>query len=414
MLRTHSRVRHPRACQHGTMTTTAPVPINVSAPAERIRYGALVVMMLLSFLLVTAEFLPNGMLTEMADALGVTPGQAGQTVTVTALVGLLVAPTVGMVFPRIDRRTLLVWMALAAAASNLIVAISPNLIVILVARFLLGAALSTFWSMSITVAVRIAGPDRLGRAVMFTSAGTSLATVAGVPVGVMLSQVMDWRGVFALAGVVTGLLAVALRTMLPRVPAAQTSSFALLADTIRRPGIGLGLTGHVLVVLGHFLAYTYVRLALERIPEVDAGTIVVLLAVFGVGGLIGNLTIGLIIDRSFRLFAVLAPAVIAVAVAATILLSGSVLGVAIAVFVWGFFFASWLIVVNTWVGHRMPDRLEAGGSLVVVGFQAAIMIAAGVGGVLVDSIGVEPSYGLGAAALVVGAVLFGLSNRVRG
>ncbi len=396
------------------MTTTAPVPINVSAPAERIRYGALVVMMLLSFLLVTAEFLPNGMLTEMADALGVTPGQAGQTVTVTALVGLLVAPTVGMVFPRIDRRTLLVWMALAAAASNLIVAISPNLIIILVARFLLGAALSTFWSMSITVAVRIAGPERLGRAVMFTSAGTSLATVAGVPVGVMLSQVMDWRGVFALAGVVTGLLAVALRTMLPPVPAAQTSSFALLADTIRRPGIGLGLTGHVLVVLGHFLAYTYVRLALERIPEVDAGAIVVLLAVFGVGGLIGNLTIGLIIDRSFRLFAVLAPAVIAVAVAATILLSGSVLGVAIAVFVWGFFFASWLIVVNTWVGHRMPDRLEAGGSLVVVGFQAAIMIAAGVGGVLVDSIGVEPSYGLGAAALVVGAVLFGLSNRVRG
>lgn len=414
MPRTRSRVRHPLSCQHGDMTTTASIPVNVSAPAERIRYGALVVMMLLSFLLVTAEFLPNGMLTEMADALGVTPGQAGQTVTVTALVGFIVAPTVGMVFPRVDRRTLLVWMAVAAAASNLIVAVSPNLIIILLARFLLGAALSTFWSMSITVAVRIAGPERLGRAVMFTSAGTSLATVAGVPVGVMLSQLMDWRAVFALAGIVTGLLAVALRTMLPRVPAAQTSSFALLADTIRRPGIGLGLTGHVLVVLGHFLAYTYVRLALERIPEVDAGTIVALLAVFGVGGLVGNLTIGLIIDRSFRLFAVLAPAVIAVAVAGTILLSGSVLGVGIAVFVWGFFFASWLIVVNTWVGHRMPDRLEAGGSLVVVGFQGAIMIAAGVGGVLVDSIGVEPSYGLGAAALVVGALLFGLSNRARG
>ena len=104
---------------------------------------------------------------------------------------------------------------------------------------------------------------------------------------------------------------------------------------------------------------------------------------------------------------------IAVAVAATIVSSGTVLGVGIAVFVWGFFFASWLIVVNTWVGHRMPDRLEAGGSLVVVGFQGAIMIAAGVGGILVDSIGVEPSYGLGAVALVAGAALFGASNRAR-
>ncbi|MGL3150225.1 MFS transporter [Microbacterium sp. A82] len=393
------------------MTVTAPVPIPA---AERIRYGALIVVMLLSFLLVTAEFLPNGMLIEIADGLGITPGQAGQMVTITALVGLFVAPTVGMVFPRVDRRTLLVWMALAAAASNLIVAVSPNLLIILLARFLLGAALSTFWSMSITVAVRIAGPERLGRAVMFTSAGTSLATVAGVPVGVMLGEMMDWRAVFALTGIVTGLLAIVLGTMLPPVPPAQVSSFGLLLDTIRRPGVALGLTGHVFVVLGHFLAYTYIRLALERVPEVDGGTIVMLLAVFGIGGLIGNVAIGVIIDRTFRTLAVVAPAVIAVAVGATIVLSDSVLGVGIAVFVWGFFLASWLLVVNTWVGHRMPDRLEAGGSLVVVGFQAAIMVAAGVGGILVDSVGVEPSYALGVIALVIGAVLFGLSNRARG
>lgn len=394
------------------MTITAPTPTSETA-AGPMRYGGLVVVMLMSFLLVTAEFLPNGVLTEMADGLGVTPGQAGQTVTVTALVGLLVAPTIGLVFPRLDRRSLLVWMALAAAASNLIVAVAPNLVVVLLARFFLGAAISAFWSMSITVAARIAGPERLGRAVMFTAAGTSLATVAGVPLGVMLAELVDWRAVFAIAGVATGLLAIALRTLLPSVPAAQASSIRLLVDTMRRPGIGLGLVGHVFVVLGHFLAYTYVRLALERIPEVDAGTIVVLLALFGAGGLVGNLVIGLVVDRTFRLFAVLAPVVLAVSVASMLLLSGTVAGIGAVVFVWGFFFASWLIVVNTWVGHRMPSRLEAGGSLVVVGFQGAIMLAAGVGGVLVDGAGVEVAYVIGAALLLVGAVLFGLSNRTR-
>ncbi|WP_341947243.1 MFS transporter [Microbacterium sp. LWH11-1.2] len=396
------------------MTTTAPIPTTASpSRAGRMPYGGLIVVMLMSFLLVTAEFLPNGVLTEMAASLGVTPGQAGQTVTVTALVGLVVAPTIGLIFPRLDRRSLLVWMALAAAVSNLIVAISPNLIIVLLARFLLGAAISAFWSMSITVAARIAGPERLGRAVMFTAAGTSLATVAGVPIGVMLSELIDWRVVFALAGVVTGLLAIALRTLLPSVPAAQASSLRLLVDTVRRPGISLGMIGHVLIVLGHFLAYTYVRLALERIPDVDASTIVVLLALFGAGGLIGNLVIGLVIDRSFAFFAVFAPVVIAVAVASMILLSGTVLGIGIVVFVWGLFFASWLIVVNTWVGHRMPDRLEAGGSLVVVGFQGAIMIAAGVGGFLVDTMSIELVYAVGAAILLVGAVLFGASNRIK-
>jgi predicted MFS family arabinose efflux permease len=395
------------------MTTTAPIPTALPPRAERIRYGALIVLMLMGFLLVTAEFLPNGVLTEMADALGVTPGQAGQTVTVTALVGLIVAPTVGLMFPRLDRRSLLVWMALAAAVSNLIVAISPNLIIILLARFLLGAAISAFWAMSITVAARLTGPERLGRGVMFTSAGVSLATVAGVPLGVMLSELVDWRMVFAIAGVLMVLLAVALRLSLPSVPAAQASSLRLLVDTLRRPGIGLGMIGHILVVLGHFSAYTYVRLALERIPDVDASTIVVLLALFGLGGLAGNITIGLVIDRSFAFFAVFAPLVIAAAVISMILLSGTVVGVAIVVLVWGFFFSSWLIVANTWVGHRMPDRLEAGGSLVVVGFQAAIMIAAGVGGLLVDTLSVELVYVIGAASLIAGAVFVGASNRKR-
>ncbi|MDF2916111.1 MAG: arabinose efflux permease, partial [Microbacterium sp.] len=252
------------------MTMTAPVPV---APVARMRYGGLVVLMLMSFLLVTAEFLPNGVLTEMAAGLGITPGQAGQTVTVTALAGLLMAPTVGLIFPRLDRRTLLVIAAAAAAVSSIAVAVAPHFVTILVARFLLGAAISTFWSMSITVAASLSAPDRIGRAVMFTSAGLSLATVAGVPLGVLLSEALDWRLAFLVVGFASAVVGVAVRLVLPPVPAAAASSIRLLVDTLRRPGAALGLVGHVFIVLGHFLAYTYVRLALERLPEVDAATV---------------------------------------------------------------------------------------------------------------------------------------------
>ncbi len=171
---------------------------------------------------------------------------------------------------------------------------------------------------------------------MFTSAGVSLATVAGVPLGVMLSELVDWRMVFAIAGALMVVLAVVLRFALPSVPA----------------------------------------------------------------------------DRTFAFFAVFAPLVIAVSVMSMILFSGSIVGVGIVVLVWGFFFSSWLIVANTWVGHRMPDRLEAGGSLVVVGFQGAITLAAGIGGLLVDTLNVELVYVIGSIALLAGAVLFGASNRV--
>jgi len=390
------------------MTLTAPVPV---APASRMRYGGLVVLMLMSFLLVTAEFLPNGVLTEMSAGLGITPGQAGQTVTVTALSGLLMAPTVGLIFPRLDRRTLLVIAAAAAAVSSVAVALAPHFITILVARFLLGAAISTFWSMSITVAAALSAPGRIGRAVMFTSAGLSLATVAGVPLGVLLSEALDWRLAFLIVGLASALVGVAVRLALPSVPAAAASSIRLLVDTLRRPRASLGLVGHVFIVLGHFLAYTYVRLALERLPEVDAGTVVLLLTLFGAGGLIGNIVIGIVVDRAFGILAVVGPLAIAASIVVVLSLPGFA-AVAAAVFAWGFLFASWLIIVNTWVGHRMPDRLEAGGSLVVTGFQLAIVAAAGIGGLLVDGAGVIVTDAVGAALLVIGAVLFGLSLRV--
>ncbi|WP_230007245.1 MFS transporter [Microbacterium sp. Bi128] len=390
------------------MTTTAPVP--VSAPST-MRYGGLVVLMLLSFLLVTAEFLPNGVLTEIAVSLGISPGQAGQTVTVTALAGLLVAPTIGILVPRLDRRLLLTAAAMAAAVSSVVVAVAPSLIAILAARFLLGAAISTFWSMSILAAATLAAPGRIGRAVMFTSAGLSLATVAGVPLGVALSEMLDWRATFFVVGVATAVVGVAVRVVLPPVPAVTVSSLRILGDTLLRPGNLVGMMGHVFVVLGHFLAYTYVRLSLERIPDVDPGTVVLLLAAFGVGGFVGNIVIGMIVDRAFGRLAVAGPLVIAAAIAVVVLLPGALAAVVAAVVVWGFFFSSWLIIVNTWVGKRMPDRLEAGGSLVVTGFQLAITIAAGVGGLLVDTAGVVTVDVIGILLLVVGAALFGMSLR---
>ena len=110
--------------------------------------------------------------------------------------------------------------AAAAAMSSLVVAIAPSLPAILVARFLLGAAISGFWSMSITVAARLSSPDRIGRAMMFGSAGVSLATVAGVPIGVALSEALDWRLAFLLIAAVTAAVGVAVRLALPPVPPA--------------------------------------------------------------------------------------------------------------------------------------------------------------------------------------------------
>lgn len=371
-------------------------------------------MTLTSFFLVTAEFLPAGMLTLIAQGLDVTEGQAGQMVAVTAFAGLLVAPTIAMVFPRLNRRSLLILMSLLAAVSNALVALAPSLLIVLIARLLLGAAISGFWAMAIVVAERIAGPKRLGRAMMFNSAGVSLATVAGVPLGVLLGEAIGWRGVFVAMAVVSVALAVLLWLALPSVPAKSAIGPRSMIRVTRRRGIGVGMLANVSVVAGHFIAYSYIRVSLERVKEagvvVEADTIVFLLTLFGLGGLIGNVVFGAIVDRWFRMMTMLTPAVIAGLVLLITAMSGSAWATGGAVFVWGFFFASWLLIANTWVAHRLPDQLEAGGGLVTTGFQAGIMVAAVAGGLLVDAFSINTVYVLGAVLLVLGALQFGISN----
>lgn len=374
-------------------------------------HAGLAVMMLTSFVLIVAEFIPSGILPAMANSLGVTPGQAGQTVTVTALVGFLVAPTVTSLVPRMDRRKLLVILALIAAVSNLGVALAPNLWLVLAARVLLGAALSGFWAMSMTVAASLSTPDRLGRAMSRVTLGTSVATVAGVPIAVLISTFAPWQVIFVGAAVVSVLTAVLLRVVLPPVPATPGTGMRQLLDTLRRPGIRLGLLGHVLTVLGQIGAYTFMRLALERVHGIDPTGIALLLVLYGVGGFVGNLVVGRFVDRHLIAMAYGVPALIAFGVFAVALLPGSWPAIAVAVLAWGAGFGAWLVVINTWIGRTAPDRMEAGGGLIVTGFQFAIVLGAALGGLLVDSAGVLTTFLAAGIILAAGSVIFGTAAR---
>ncbi|WP_225858284.1 MFS transporter [Rhodococcus wratislaviensis] len=363
-----------------------------------------------SFTLVLAEFLPPSLLTQMAASLDITEGQAGQTVTATAFMGLLVAPVVGMMFPRLDRRTLLAGVALTAAVSNILVAIAPNLVLLLVARLILGAAISGFWAMSLAIVSQLVAPARLGRGLMLVNGGTTVATVGGVPLGVYLGSVFDWRVVFVGVAVVSVLVAISLRAMLPAIAPATTTGFRELADTLKVPGLSLGLIGHVFTVLGHFAAFTYIRLAFEQVPGIGAGGIAGLLAAFGIGGLTGNVVVGLLVDKHLNLMRMVVPALIGFGIVTVALFPGHLWAVGVGATAWGIGFGAWLLVVSTWIGRLARDRMESVGGLIVTGFQIAITLGAGLGGVVADNAGVRVTLIAAAIAALVGGTLFRMAR----
>ncbi len=76
----------------------------------------------------------------------------------------------------------------------------------------------------------------------------------------------------------------------------------------------VGLIGLALIVAGHFGRYTFIRTTAENVPALTPAAIATLLGVFGIGGLLGNLLAGLLVDRHLVAALIVVPVVIGIAV----------------------------------------------------------------------------------------------------
>ncbi|GAA1769073.1 MFS transporter [Agromyces humatus] len=401
-----------------TRTPTAAVPAvpaahapSTAATVRRASWPAVVALGLGIFTLVTSEFLPASLLSPIAAELAITEGTAGQLVTATSLIGIVAGPLVVSSLPRLDRRWVMAGLTSLAIISNVLVAVAPTFGLMLASRLLLGLALSGFWAMSLAVTAQLVPADRLGRAMTIVNGGVSLATIAAVPAGAWFGEQFGWRAVFlgaAAAGVVT--LAAQLAT-LPSVPPSGAPGFRALVQTARTPVVALGILAIVLIAGGHFMGFTYLRPAFESIDGLNPSLLALLLLVFGVASFVGNVVAGPLADRRLQVLVIAAPVAIG---AATVVfaLGGAHLGVAIVtVFVWGSGFGAVPTMVQTWMAKVAPDRLESAGGLVVSAFQIAITIGAAVGGLLVDSVGVQAAFIGGGIAAVLGACVLSSARR---
>lgn len=281
-----------------------------AAPQTTANWAGVVSLGVGIFAIVMAEFLPASLLPRIAGDLSITAGAAGQSVTVTAVAAALTALLISVVLRHADRRGVMTGLTILAAVSNLIVALAPNLLVLLAGRVLLGVALGGFWAMAIAVAAHLVPADRLGRALTIVNAGVAIATVAAVPLGAWLGETWGWRGVFVLGAGAAVVALILQAATLPRITPGETQGLRALGATLRSRIVLLGLLATLLISGGHFAGFTYIRPVAESLSSIDAGGIALLLLMFGIANFLGTAAAGPIADRTLRLGMFLFPTVL--------------------------------------------------------------------------------------------------------
>lgn len=349
---------------------------------------AILAMAFATFSIVSAEFLPAGLLTPMAADLGISEGLAGQAVTATAAVGAVAALFANVAIGRLDRKHVLIALSLLVVVSNLLAAFATNFYVLLAARATLGIALSGFWSLATAVVARLVGVSAIGRGMSILFIGVSGATIAAPSIGALVSDLFGWRAALLTATGAAGVATLLQIFALPRLPAEGNNNlFAILALT-RRRSVQLGLMAVVMVIAGHFAGFVYIRAFLEQVPRLPSNAVAGALLAFGVASFIGNIVGGRLADRNLRLALATTGLVLSGATLTLAAFGANPVIAAVFVALWGFAFGTAPIVLQTRLAKAAPDDLEGIGSLMVVAFQVAIALGAVIGGSLVDNLGI--------------------------
>ncbi|WP_219224632.1 MFS transporter [Pedobacter antarcticus] len=364
------------------------------------------------FGLLTAEYLPASLLTPMAAELRVSEAVAGQAVTVTAIAALFSGLLLPGLTRSIDRRVVLLGFSALMIVSNLLVAFSSSIVVLLVMRTLLGVALGGFWAMTAAVAMRLVPAALVPRALSIIFSGIAVGTVVSVPLGSYLGGMFGWRSAFyASAGI--GVVTLAFQWLtLPSLMPQRTAKTITVLQVLLRPGIAAGMLGCVLAHMGHYALFTYIRPFLESTVGIGADGLALILLGFGVANFAGTLLAGRLLERSLRGTLILMPVLVGVVALILVLIPASFAGHALLIAIWGMAFGGVPVAWSAWVARAVPDQAESAGGMVVASVQGAIAAGAAAGGLLFSFTGIMGVFVAAGISMVLAGLLIALWVRV--
>lgn len=366
-----------------------------------------------AFAMVSTEFMPIGLLTDIATGLNVSNGTAGLMVTMPGVLAAIAGPALIVASGKLDRRTIMLALTVLLVASNVLAAFAPNFATMLVARLLLGLCVGGFWTFAPLAATQLVRPEFQARAMSLVLAGISGATVLGVPAGALLGSLAGWRAAFGVTGVLAALVLLVQFWLLPALPPARAIRPRDLLTPFTNRMARIGLVAVLFLFAGHFAAYTYLKPLLQQVFGLESDGISLLLLLYGATGFVGTFVGGSLVARSAKGTTLLAAVLLATALLASNWLGQGLLAAGVVVVIWGMAFGLMPVALTGWMLKAMPDAPEAGQAMLVSSIQIAIAAGAFLGGRVVDQLGIASTMIVSAALVMVAALVVGTLGRSR-
>ncbi|MCY8978577.1 MFS transporter [Bacillus halotolerans] len=377
--------------------------------ANKSSIPALLALAISAFAIGTTEFISVGLLPLISDDLHIPVTTAGLTVSLYALGVTFGAPILTSLTSSMSRKTLLLWIMIIFIAGNTMAASASSIGILLAARVISAFSHGVFMSIGSTIAADLVPENKRASAISIMFTGLTVATVTGVPFGTFIGQQLGWRFAFMVI-IAIGIIAVIANGIL--VPSnLRKGTKTTMRDQLKLVTNGRLLLLFVITALGYggtFVVFTYLSPLLQEVTGFKAGTVAIILLVYGIAIAIGNMIGGKLSNRNpiaalFYMFIVQALVLFTLTFTAPYKIAGLITILFMGLL--AFMNVPGLQVYVVMLAERfVPSAVDVASAINIAAFNAGIALGSFLGGVITDSIGLIHTAWIG-ALMVAGAVI---------
>ena len=259
------------------------------------------------FGIINTEMGVVGILPLIAETFKVSVPQAGWTVSVFALVVAASAPITPLLFSGVNRKKVMLLALGLFTLSNIISMLTTNFTVLLIARILPAFLHPVYVSMAFTVAAASVSKEKAPKAVSKVFVGVSAGMVLGVPVTSFIASEVSFSMAMLFFTVVNALVLIATILFIPSMPVKEKVSYGAQLSVLRKKVMWHSIIAVTLINGAMFGFFSYMSDYLKTVTEVSYSVISVVLLVYGLANIVGNVLAGKLLSINARRSIIIMP-----------------------------------------------------------------------------------------------------------
>ncbi len=307
-----------------------------------------------TFIFNTSEFIPVGLLTDIAKDFNLTEAGAGMLISVYAWMVMLLSLPLMVMTSKMELKRLMLILVGLFTVFQICSFLSTSYAMLMFSRIGVACTHAIFWSIVSPLAVKLV-PQRFHAVALSTIVtGSSIAMILGMPLGRLIGLMLGWRMTFLSIGIFSFISLIYISFTLPKVQSDGKFSMSQVPVLLKNKALVTIYILALTIPMAHYTGYGYIEPFLLKVANLGESAFTTLLMIFGIAGFGGSILFAKYYNKNTTVFNYISMIALTVSLLLFKLSSQDISTTLIVLIVWGISMTAFNVAMQAEIIERSP------------------------------------------------------------